>query len=127
MSPTILVVDDDPIICQLITRVLTPQGYTVTTARDSDAALTALAAGPDLVLSDVYLPDLDGLTMMAHIRQTAPELPIIAMSAACDAQALLAADDRLQRWPIPFLPKPFALAALLAIVQQHLLGPSFLA
>src|SRR4051794_2233023 len=70
MARTILVVDDHPATCSLIQRTLTQQGYTVSTVGDGAAALVAAATQrPDLVIADVFLPGLDGLTVVDRLRQ----------------------------------------------------------
>jgi CheY-like chemotaxis protein len=82
MEPTILVVDDHPGTCGLIQRVLTRQGYGVVTVGDGEAALAAVVTErPSLVIVDVLLPGLDGVTVLTRLRQHNPRLPLIAMSA----------------------------------------------
>jgi CheY-like chemotaxis protein len=124
MDSTILVVEDDPSTRSLLMRALTNQGYAVTTVSDGEAALAAVSTSrPDLVLADIYLPRLDGLTVMEHIRRADPCLPIIALSAAAGAPEMLssaAATDRPYLQDIPFLAKPFALTTLYLMVDRML-------
>jgi putative two-component system response regulator len=68
--PTILVVDDERQNCQILTRLLTPHGYTVESASDGEAALEAIEdRPPDLILLDVQLPGLDGFEVCRRIKQ----------------------------------------------------------
>jgi len=128
MTPSILVVDDHPATCTLIQRTLTPHGYAVATVADGEAALVAATTQrPDLVIADVLLPGMDGLTVIDRLRQQDPQLPVIAMSAAPEVLVRQeTAPTGLDIKSIAFLAKPFALATLLALVQSvmPLLNPS---
>jgi len=112
MSLLILVVDDDPDICHLLDRVLTRQGYRVTTALDGAEALAKIAASvPELVITDLMMPRMSGWELIAHLREQLPLLAIVIVSAAAEPPAF---------GGIPFLAKPFALDTLLAMVRQRL-------
>lgn len=97
--PTILVVDDEEPVVDLLTDMLHDQGYTVLSAHNGRAALQRIEEQkPDLVISDVMMPFVDGIKLSRTLRQThdAKELPIILMSAAmppdlaaCGANAFL--------------------------------------
>jgi two-component system, cell cycle sensor histidine kinase and response regulator CckA len=120
VEPTILLVEDSADNRRFLTRALSYQGYTVTAVPDGEAALAAATtARPDLLLSDVYLPGIDGLSVMEHLRRTDPDLPILAFSAVVGVPELLAsaALERPHLRDISFLAKPFALASLYAMVQ----------
>lgn len=68
--PTILIADDDPMMCQLLESVLVNEGYQVICAHDGEQALTQLASHPfDLVLLDVMMPKLNGLQAARRICQ----------------------------------------------------------
>ena len=123
--PLILVVDDHPETCALIARLLRSQGYTVTSATDGAAALTAAATqSPDLVIADILLPDVNGLLVIATLRQRDPDLPIIAMSAVHEVlEHPEFVPAGLDPDAITFLAKPFALAALTDLVQQQVRQP----
>ena len=65
-----LVADDEPLICDLLTRFLSRRGYAVVTAADGEEALTDLRnRRPDLLLLDLYLPKTDGLSVLEKIRE----------------------------------------------------------
>lgn len=73
VTPTILVVDDHPETRTLIARILQHQGYDVVTAADGEAAFAAAAVQrPDLVIADVLLPGVNGLTIVDVLRQQDP-------------------------------------------------------
>ena len=66
----ILVVNDDAVVAMVTARILEQHGYRVTTAKDGDAGLKALATEtPDLMVLDVQMPDLDGVEMIARMKE----------------------------------------------------------
>lgn len=82
--PTILVVDDNDDIRDLLTREMKMHGYTVATARTGvEAVEKALSAEPALILMDINLPELDGLEATMQIRATdeGKDTPVIALTA----------------------------------------------
>ena len=77
----ILVVDDDPDIRAVITINLTRLGHRVSTAADGRAATAAVASTKfDLVITDLLMPDKEGLELIKELRATSASMPIIAMS-----------------------------------------------
>ena len=117
MSPQVLVVDDDPAVLSGLRRALALEGYAVQVAESGEAALALAAAeAPDLVVLDVMLPDLDGLTVCRRLRE-AGSMPIVLLTARDTVPDRVAgldsgADD--------YLVKPFALDELLARVRAQL-------
>jgi two-component system response regulator MprA len=117
MSPRVLVVDDDAAVLHGLRRALALEGYDVFIAESGqDALASASARPPDLVVLDVMLPDLDGLTVCRRLRATAP-LPILLLTARDTVPDRVAgldsgADD--------YLVKPFAIDELLARVRALL-------
>ena len=111
----ILVVDDELNICELLKLYLENEGYTVFTANDGQAAVTAFQQkAPDLVLLDIMLPKMDGWQVCREIRKTS-SAPIIMLTAKGETfdKVLgleLGADD--------YLPKPFHLAELNARIKS---------
>jgi CheY-like chemotaxis protein len=119
--PTILLVEDEPAIRELLVEVLSDEGYTVVDAANGLEALDLLARqAPDLVLTDVMMPGLDGLGVVRRIQgdpRTA-RIPIILMSAALRERS---PSDQSPR--IGFVNKPFDLARLLDEVRTRV-GPA---
>lgn len=115
----ILVVDDEPAIRSLLVELLEAEGYAAVSAPNGRIAVDLAARErPDLVLSDVMMPELDGPGMVRSLR-AAPELadvPIVLMSAADGAAPL---DPTIAA----FIPKPFDLDDLLAVVARSLRPP----
>jgi CheY-like chemotaxis protein len=116
---TILVVEDEEPVQQLVADLLEDEGYEVLVAPDGAQGLAiAREAAPDLVITDLMMPVLSGTELCRRLRDDARtrDVPIIVMSAAGRAPAE-------QAGPIAFLAKPFDLDALLSLVVQHA-GPA---
>lgn len=117
MTTRILVVDDEPLYVRLVKINLLTEGYEVTTASNGEEALEAIFADPpDLVLLDVMMPKLDGITTCERIRQFS-NLPVIMLTARGEEENRVAglnvgADD--------YVVKPFAATELLARVRAVL-------
>ncbi|MCB9914010.1 MAG: response regulator transcription factor [Planctomycetes bacterium] len=124
MSERVLIVEDDPDIAHLARLHLSGGGYEVTVAGDGEAGLAAFAAGADLVLLDIGLPDLDGLEVCRRLRRAAPRVPILLLTARGEESDRvlgleLGADD--------YLTKPVGYRELVARVRAHLRRVSVLA
>jgi CheY-like chemotaxis protein len=112
MPATILVVDDDPTIRTLITRVLTRVGYRVQEAEDGLSALDQIAvARPGLVLTDLMMPGMKGDALIIQVMQDPDPIPCILRSAYHTDVTLLT---------VPFLAKPFDIADLEQLVAAAL-------
>ncbi len=120
--PWVLVVDDENIIAQLIADVLGGEGYEVDTAPHGLAALDRLVNRTyDVILSDLRMPELDGLGLFREIEQRCPDLLrrfvfITGTSEHTDYQGFI--DDV----KVPVLTKPFDMADLVAVVRGRLAG-----
>ncbi|MGW5503332.1 SpoIIE family protein phosphatase [Streptomyces sp. SS52] len=115
----ILVADDNADMREYLTRLLKGSGYQVRTVDDGLSALrTVRADTPDLVISDVMMPGLDGLGLVAALRtdpQTA-SVPVLLLSARAGQEASI---EGLQAGADDYLVKPFAAAELLARVRAN--------
>ena len=114
-KPLILVVDDEPDIRELIKDILEDEGYQVRLAGNGEEARTALAAqNPSLILLDIWMPDIDGISLLKEFKQQDSELTIVMMSGhgtietAVEATRLGAND---------FIEKPLSMAKLLRSVE----------
>lgn len=112
----ILIVDDEPAVREAVAMVLTDEGYTVLMAPDGRTALEMIGAAPDLLITDLMMPELDGWGLLDHVRERHPALPVILMSAIDPTRrrgrSLPALDHTV------FLSKPFDLEMLLAAARQ---------
>jgi two-component system KDP operon response regulator KdpE len=116
-EPVVLVVDDDPQILRAVERTLIARDFVVRTATDGRAAVGAVAAAePDLVVLDLNLPHMDGLTACREIRRSS-RVPILVLSVRDAEQDKVAA---LDLGADDYLSKPFGAAELLARVRALL-------
>jgi cellulose synthase/poly-beta-1,6-N-acetylglucosamine synthase-like glycosyltransferase/CheY-like chemotaxis protein len=120
---SILVVDDDPSILQFVSLSLKKEGYEVTLASDGkDALLKIEEALPDLIISDLNMPEMDGLSLLKFLRsqKNTKSIPIILLTTRGSTSDIvtglnLGADD--------YLPKPFKIEELLARVKSKMERP----
>lgn len=81
MKQKILVVDDEIAILQSLKGVLQDEGYKVSVAATGEEALGEIQRDlPDLVLLDIWMPGMDGLTVLAEVKRMHPKLPVIIIS-----------------------------------------------
>ncbi len=114
----ILVVDDEEKIRRSLRGVLSDEGYEVSEAADGLAALAVLEAEePDLVILDVWLPEMDGLALLERIRERRRDLPAIVICGHANVEAAVRA-TRLGA--ADFIEKPFSLEALLGSISRAL-------
>ncbi|MBI5911067.1 MAG: sigma 54-interacting transcriptional regulator [Betaproteobacteria bacterium] len=117
-KPVILLVDDDPDILKLVAMRLNASGYEVQAVDSGETALAALAASrPQLVITDLKMDGMDGMALFEAIRNAAPTLPVIILTAHGTIPEAVAAT---KRGVFGFLPKPFDHQALLEQVAQAL-------
>jgi DNA-binding response OmpR family regulator len=120
LRPRVLLVDDDPRLVHIVSLYLQVQQFDVSSAANGNDALEALRHGlPDLVISDVMMPGMDGITLCRHIRALpgGDALPIIVFTALSDTADLEAARDAGADRVIC---KPFNLTGLGQAVQELL-------
>jgi two-component system copper resistance phosphate regulon response regulator CusR len=113
----ILVVEDEARIQSFLARGLEAEGFGVDTAPDGATALRRLDDVPyDLVVLDLLLPRIDGLTVLRELAQRKPELPVLILSARSDLRTKLRG---FELGACDYMSKPFALDELLARVRVH--------
>ncbi len=115
---TILVTDDDRGIRTVLTQALTRTGYNVIPLSDGASLMRRIEDGEgDLVITDVVLPDSNGLELIPQIKALRPEIKIIAMSAQT---TLMTAVKATEMGAFEYLPKPFDINELSALVNSAL-------
>jgi DNA-binding response OmpR family regulator len=113
----ILVVEDEARIQSFLARGLEAEGFGVDTAPDGATALRRLDDVPyDLVVLDLLLPRIDGLTVLRELAQRKPELPVLILSARSDLRTKLRG---FELGACDYMSKPFALDELLARIRVH--------
>jgi CheY-like chemotaxis protein len=120
----ILIVDDEPAIAESLSEILQSAGYKVATATSGEQAL-GLAAQflPEVLLSDVLMPRMNGFELALRIKETFPECRLLLFSGqASTAQLAREASERFTRMGYRFelLPKPLHPDALLKVLEESL-------
>jgi DNA-binding response OmpR family regulator len=115
----ILVVDDDPDLCDMLMICLIAEGYTVECAGDGQEALEKVALfSPNLILLDLWLPVLDGRGVATCLRASGKSIPVVVISAADNGRNVVQ-----EIGAAAFLEKPFALRDLVEMVEVFLRVP----
>jgi putative nucleotidyltransferase with HDIG domain len=114
----ILVVDDEDAIREVVSTLLEAQGYECLTAHNGRQALPLLAGNPfDLVLSDIVMPEMNGLDFLDRVRSLHPDLPIIMITALHDISTAL---EAIRRGAYDYMLKPFERDQLYLAVRRAL-------
>jgi CheY-like chemotaxis protein len=117
----ILIIDDEPGVLRVLRKILESAGHSVTDAPDGEVALRHFEGKPaDLVITDIFMPGMDGIEFLVNLRKTYPDARVLAMSGggilsrdqALNDAALLGADEILQ--------KPFSRDEVLEAVDKTL-------
>jgi CheY-like chemotaxis protein len=117
----IIVIDDDAVLRQIITLTLEAAGHTVIRCENGKKAVEILSyAHPDLLITDLLMPEMDGIETLRAARQLCPALPILAISGGSHGNP----DDYLGMAKVfgatETMPKPFRPAELLGVVTRML-------
>ncbi|HYT72718.1 MAG TPA: sigma-54 dependent transcriptional regulator, partial [Gemmatimonadales bacterium] len=115
-QPSILVVDDEMGILDVLRILLKGEGFDVTTAQGGKAGLDALrTAAPDIVLTDIKMPGVSGTDILAAVREQDPETPVILMTAQASLQSAIQA---VNQGAFYYIQKPFSNDDLIAICRR---------
>lgn len=114
---TVLIVDDDPGMCEALTTLLSDEGYHVAAACNGREALSYLTCheAPCIILLDIMMPVMDGYTFCTQLCQhpALAAIPVVVLSAGAKSERIL------ELCPAGFLRKPLDVNALLALVEEH--------
>jgi len=117
-AETILVVDDEPGVRESVRGVLTDEGYRVVEAEDGRDALQLMATErPRLVILDIWMPEMDGIELLRHIRDSHPGTPVVVISGHGNIETAVTAT---KLGAFDFIEKPFSLDGLLHVVDRAL-------
>ncbi|MDR3090319.1 MAG: sigma-54 dependent transcriptional regulator [Desulfobulbaceae bacterium] len=113
---TILLVDDEPNYLIVLSELLTDAGHEVFTAQGGEEALAqARTSDLDLVISDMQMPGMDGMALLAAIKEINPDLPVIIITAFAEVEKAVRA---MQAGAFSYLAKPFANDELLVNIEK---------
>ena len=115
--PHILVVDDEPQITRVLRTSLTAQGYEIRVANDGETALEiAKDFAPDLVITDLAMPNMNGIELCRHLRHVS-QVPILVLSVRGEERSKV---EALDSGADDYITKPFSTAELLARIRAAL-------
>jgi CheY-like chemotaxis protein len=115
----ILVIDDDAAVRRTVERVLVSSGFTVTTASDGrDGLARCKEKRPDLVITDILMPEMDGIEIISRLRALYGDLPILAMSGGWGNDKIDMLKMVAQLGATEILSKPFDREELLRVVAK---------
>ena len=117
-SARVLIVDDEPRLRQVLTRLMARDGFACADAADGAAALEAMERDPaPLVLSDLRMPGMDGLALLRELRARWPDTAVVMITAVADVEVAVSC---LALGAMDYLTKPFHLEEVRARVRQAL-------
>ncbi|MFI5182298.1 MAG: sigma-54-dependent transcriptional regulator [Thermoanaerobaculia bacterium] len=115
---TILILDDEPVIRDVLRTVLGKAGFDAVEAGTAAEGLERMASGPvDLLLLDLMLPDRPGLEVLTEVRARWPELPVVVITAYSSVESAISA---MRQGAYHYLPKPFRNDEIVHVVRQAL-------
>lgn len=115
----ILIVEDDPTLARILARYLKLQGHDVRTLETGEEALDVLE-GLDVIITDIKMPEMDGIELIIEVREVYPSVPVIVMSGNPSRKMLL--DSAKKLGAVKVLEKPFDLDTLEVAVMEVLRG-----
>lgn len=114
----ILIVDDEPDMTETCRRILGPAGYECLTANHAQEALSLLASErPDLLLTDLRMPEMDGMEMLGRAKEIDPQMPVVLLTAHATLESAVAA---VKAGAFDYLAKPFSIDQLKVAVERAL-------
>lgn len=120
MKQTLLIIEDDTTLSEALVMVLKAEGYEVITAQSGEAGLDVLATTDvDLVLLDLRLPGIQGHDVLRIIRQRAPHLPVIIMTAHCEQDVRRGLEEL---GIVALVCKPFDAEMIVSLISRVLTG-----
>jgi len=114
----ILIVDDEPGILDFLRNMFQAEGYEVVIALNGEAAIEAVKIGTvDLVITDLRMPEMDGMELLRELKKFKPSMPVIMLTAyASDETAI----EAKKLGVFTYISKPFNVAGLFGIVKRAL-------
>jgi len=118
MAESILIVDDEPAILTALSKILEDEGYHIATAKSGQEALKALANDPpDLMMLDIWMPELDGIETLKRSREQVPQVQVLMMSGHGNIETAVKA---IKLGAYDFIEKPLSLENVMLRVRHAL-------
>jgi two-component system response regulator AtoC len=118
MGPSILVVDDEARLAEVLAAALLAQGFEAVTANSAEAALSMLASErTDLIISDLRMPGLSGRDLLHQVKQTRPDIPVIIMTAYASVRDAV---DMVKEGAFDYVAKPFEIDDVFNTIERAL-------
>ena len=122
--PRILVIDDEQLLRSTVVMILTQTGFTVEEASDGQAGLAMFHKNPpDIVLTDIFMPNRDGIEIIKELKRSSPQTKIIAMTGGGKLRMMEIASAAQVLGADYVLDKPFDSESLLAAINAVLVTP----
>ena len=122
--PRILVIDDEPLIRSTVVTILNREGFSVEEASDGQAGIAMFhKSPPDLVITDIFMPNRDGIEIIMELKRSSPRTKIIAMTGGGQTRMMEIASAAKLLGADHILHKPFESESLLAAVNAALGTP----
>lgn len=118
-QPSILVVDDEQPVRDILYRYLTRQGYHVLTTRNGKEALMMGSHGFDVILLDIHMPDMNGLEVLHHLKTKYPNSSVIMLTGVADPESVIEA-AAAKMGATRFLKKPCELVDVERAIEETL-------
>ena len=118
MVDTLLIIDDDRVNCQLIKAIFSAEGMEVVAAHDGQSGINRVITDPpDVLLLDLRMPGLDGLEVLAKLKQEVPALPVVMLTGHQDVKSAV---RETQLGAFDYITKPFDIEELVVVVRRAL-------
>ena len=118
LRPTVMVVDDEPRVLEVLEKILGEEGYLVVTAASGERALALAAeASPDLIVLDIVMPGMDGVATLRELRRRGQRSPVIMLTAQGTVQT---AREAMVLGAHDYITKPFNLEFLKSALREGL-------
>ncbi|MEW6008763.1 MAG: response regulator [Candidatus Omnitrophota bacterium] len=118
MKPKILLVDDEPGVCEVDSYYLAKRGYNIITANTAKEAISKVVKDrPQLVLLDILMPEMDGLRCLEEIKKINKDLPVIMVTCVDEIET---AKKALEIGAVDYITKPLGYKALETAISLYL-------
>lgn len=123
LAKRVLIVDDDPEIREIVAAVLDSVGYVVTAVSGADPAIALVAKEPpDVILTDIHMPEGDGFELINAVRERGLDIPIVAMSGGSGTFGIDHLEYARKLGAVSIVDKPFRSSHLAEAIDRALAG-----